>query len=87
MNVHRQIEALWERYWKMALDFTRLENDVANISSVVDSAVKVLTDLAQEIRDSAGNVTKAEALAQKLEDETAALSTAIAANTPAAPTA
>jgi hypothetical protein len=87
MNPVREIRHLWNRIIRMALNFDRLEADVANLTSVVDGVVKLLTDLAQEIRDSAGNAAKAEELATKIEASTSALAAAAQANTPADPNA
>jgi hypothetical protein len=69
----------------MGLDLTALEADVAANSDAVDSASTLLSQLAQEIRDSAGDPAAVAALADQLESATGRLSAAVAANTPAAP--
>lgn len=67
----------------MALNFERLENEVAELSNVVDGVVKLLTDIASEIRDNSANQAKIEAIALQLDEKATALATAAAANTPA----
>jgi chromosome segregation ATPase len=67
---------------RMALNFTRLENEVAELSTVVDSAVSLLQQVAQEIRDNVANQGKLEKLADSLDQKATVLGQAIAANTP-----
>lgn len=74
----------------MALDFTRLETEVSEIGTVVDSAVTLLQAVAQDIRDNVANQAKLGALADSLDAKAAALGAAIEANqapTPPAPEA
>lgn len=70
----------------MSLNFSRLESEVAELSTVVDSVVKILTDLSTEIRDNAGNQAKIESLADSIDARAQALAAAAQANTPAEPT-
>lgn len=70
----------------MSLNFSRLESEVAELSTVVDGVVKILTDLATEIRDNAANQAKIETLADSIDARAQALAAAAAANTPAEPT-
>lgn len=71
----------------MALNFDRLEREVSELTTVVDGVVALLTALSQEIRDSAGNQTKMEAMADKIDAEQARIAAAVAAQTPADPAA
>lgn len=74
----------------MALDFSKLQADVAAEQTVVDSVVALLEKLAQELRDALAGVPDPAAqaaiddVAAKLEAHTAALAAAVAANTPVA---
>ncbi len=79
------LKTILARLNKMALNFSRVEQEVSEISSVVDSAVTLLQQVAQEIRDSAGNQAKLDKLATDLDAKATALAEAIAANTPADP--
>lgn len=67
----------------MALNFQRLESEVAEMGSVVDGVVKLLETVAEDIRNNAGNQAKLEELATQLDTKATALATAAAANTPA----
>jgi hypothetical protein len=66
--------------------FTRLTASVATDRSVKTSAIAVLADLAQKIRDTAGDPAAANALADDLDSSSADLSAAIA-NTTGTPVA
>lgn len=69
----------------MALNFQRLETEVAELSSVVDGVILLLTSLAQDIRDNVANQAKLEELATNIDSKANALAAAAAANTPAEP--
>lgn len=66
----------------MASVFDRLEADIAAQTSVVTGVVKLLGDLAQQVRDLGG--AKAGALADSIEANTSSLTAAVTANTPVA---
>lgn len=85
-RIERALLFIIERLEQMALDFTRLEQEVAQNSDVIQSVVTLLTNIADAIRDAAGNQQKVEALATKLDTQTQALADAVAASTPADPT-
>lgn len=70
---------------QMALDFVRLETEVAEIGTVVDSAVTLLNSVAQDIRDNIANQAKLGVLADNLDAKAAALGAAIEANTTPTP--
>jgi hypothetical protein len=61
----------------MALDLSRVEAAVERDNTVNQSAITLLTQLSQLVRDTAGDPAKVAALADALAD-------AVAANTPAA---
>lgn len=65
-----------------ALD--RVESEVGEMSTVVDSAVALINGLSAQIRDAAGDADKANALADQLDAKANALADAVAANTQAA---
>lgn len=70
----------------MALNFQRLETEVAELGTVTESVILLLTNLAQEIRDSAANEAKINSLADQIDQRANALAAAAQANTPAEPT-
>lgn len=63
----------------------RLTTEVAETVTVIDSAVVMIEGLAQQIRDTAGDATAANALADTLDAKANALAAAITANTPPTP--
>ena len=65
--------------------FERLTTEVAELRGVNESAVALITGLAAQIRDAAGNEEALNALADSLDAETNRLADAVAANTPQAP--
>jgi hypothetical protein len=87
-RIESALETIIERLQKMSLDFFRLETEVSENTTVIQSAVTLLTGIAQAIRDAAADQTKILSLADTLDQQTAALAGAIAANTgaPAEPT-
>jgi hypothetical protein len=71
----------------MAFSLARIEASVARDKTVNESAVTLLGQLSQMIRDTAGDEAKANELADQLDAQQQALADAIVANTPAAPPA
>lgn len=69
----------------MSLDLSALEAEVSQNTDAVASASSLLTTLAQELRDSAGDPAAVAALADRLDQNNAALAAAVLANTPTAP--
>lgn len=65
-------------------DLTNITTEVTEISSVVDSAVALIGNLADQIRANATDQTALNDLANSLDAKAAELGAAIAANTPAA---
>jgi hypothetical protein len=84
-RIEKALSHIIEKVEKMALDFVPLETEVAEIGTVVDSAVTLLGAIAQDIRDNIANQAKLAALATQLDDKARALGEAVAANTPADP--
>lgn len=70
----------------MALDFTALTAAVTQTSTVEQSAVTLITQIAQEIAVNAGDQQKVSDLADQLNQQASTLAAAITANTPAAST-
>jgi hypothetical protein len=68
----------------MALDLTRLEAAVERDTTVNQSAITLLSQLSQLVRDTAGDPAKVTALADQLDAQQQALADAVTANTPAA---
>jgi hypothetical protein len=84
-HIHQLLHDIQERLIQMALDFANLEAKVTKIDTVVDSVITLLTAIAQDIRDNAGNQTKLDALATDIDTKADALAAAAAANTPGQP--
>ena len=68
----------------MALDLSRVEAAVARDNTVNQSAITLLGQLAQLVRDTAGDAAKVNALADALDAQQQALADAVTQNTPAA---
>jgi len=84
-RIERKLTRLLQEESAMALDLTQITADVSANTDAVASAASLLATLAQEIRDNADDPAALAALATSLEQNTADLSAAVAANTPAAP--
>lgn len=69
----------------MALDLSAVEREVSENTDAVDSASTLMGALAQELRDAAGDPAAVQALADRLDANTAKLAAAVVANTPSAP--
>ena len=65
----------------------RLTASVGALTNVAQSATALLNNLAQEIRDSAGDPVALNALADTIDSDVKELTDAVTANTPATPTA
>jgi cell division FtsZ-interacting protein ZapD len=63
----------------------RLTSEVAEGNDVQQSAITLLQNLSQLIRDNATDQTALNALADQLDSQNASLAAAVVANTPAAP--
>lgn len=74
---------LW-RIQRMSQELQRLQQDVADQSAVIDSAVSLIEGLAQQIRDNANDPAALSDLADSLESNSGKLSAAVATNTAAA---
>lgn len=81
LSAMRRIE---QRIIEMSTDLTRITTEVSEMSTVVDSAVALLGDLSQRIRENATDPAALNALADTLDNKANALAAAVAANTPAA---
>lgn len=68
----------------VALDLSALSTEVEQNASAIDSAAVLLGTLSQQIRDLSTDPAALQALADQIDANTATLTTAVAANTPAA---
>lgn len=82
-RIDMALHTIIQRLNRMALDFQNLEREVSEQGTVVQSAVTLLQQVAQDIRDNADNQRKINALADQLDAQAQALAQAVAANTPA----
>jgi len=73
-NIERTIK-------KMSTEMDDLEREVQESTAVQESAISLITGLAQQIRDLKDEPAKLEELANKLDTSSAALAAAVAANT------
>lgn len=80
-NIERLLHRLLEKDTVMALDLTELHDAVQRDTDATSSAVTLLSALAQEIRDAAGDPAAIEALAFQVEANASALAASVAANT------
>jgi hypothetical protein len=71
----------------MALDFTQLQAEVANNTTVEGSAVTLIQQIAAEIASAGTDQATLDALVASLKANDTALAAAVVANTPAAPPA
>lgn len=69
----------------MSAELDALTSQVTNNTDVEASAVQLLTNIAQQIRDAGVDRTKLTTLATNLETSRAALAAAVVANTPPTP--
>lgn len=69
----------------MALDLNALTASVQANTDAEQSAITLITQLADEIRANAGDQAAVDALATQLQDQAASLAAAVVANTPAEP--
>ncbi len=69
----------------MPLDVSRLDSEVSELTTVVDSAEALLSSLAAEIRANANNPAEITRIADALDAQGNRLAAAVAANTPGAP--
>jgi ABC-type transporter Mla subunit MlaD len=80
-----QLHTLIEGIDKMSLDLSKLQTEVSENTSVMQSAMTLLDNLASEIRANAGNQTALNELADNLDANSNALADAVARNTTAQP--
>jgi hypothetical protein len=85
---HNIIQRINQLETKMAGELDRLEAEVAENSSAIDSAITLLKGLkdALDAAIASGNMSRVSAVADALDAKTAALAQAVVANTPANPT-
>jgi len=81
-RLDNKLSYLIQREAHMAGELDRLTKEVAETKTVIDSAITLLGQLAQLIRDNAGNPTALNALADDLDAKQNELAKAITDNTP-----
>lgn len=77
------LQALLRQGEQTVADLSALKDAVTNQSTVIQSAVTLLGQLADELRNAADDPAAVQALADELSQNTDALAQAVAANTPA----
>lgn len=85
LNLHKLFKLERTIQTKMALDFKALTDAITQTTTVEQSAVTLITQIAQEIAVNAGDQATVSSLADQLNQQASALAAAITANTPAAP--
>lgn len=78
------LDRIDQRTLHMATDLSRITSEVTEIGTAVDSAVALLGELAQLIRDNATDPAALNALADTLDSKGNELAAAVVANTPEA---
>lgn len=66
-------------------DFSAVQTEITENGDAIASAVALLGNLSQQIRDAGNDPAAIQALADQLDANTQALAQAVVANTPAAP--
>lgn len=69
----------------MGLDLARIQTEVTENNAIIGSAVALINQIAQDIRDNVANQEALNALADQLDAQSGLLADAVTANTPAAP--
>ncbi len=83
-RIERLLETILEKENTMSAEIDRLTASVTALTTVDDSLVTLVGNLAQAIRDNATDPAALNSLADKLDAEASKVSTAVTANTPAA---
>lgn len=86
-KLDRILQLLTFKLEKIMATLDQLTADVAADTSAVNSAVTLINGLAQQIKDAGTDPVALKALTDQLEANTASLSAAVVANTPAVPPA
>lgn len=76
------LQRLLEEVLFMTVALEKLQAEVAQTATVIDSAVNLISGLAQQIRELKDDPIKLDALADQLDAKSNALAAAVAANTP-----
>lgn len=89
-RMEEALDTIIVRLSRMAIDLSRIETEVSENSTVLESARTLLASIVQQLRDAAAAdeaqiQAKVTELADKLDAQTNALAEAVQANTPAEP--
>lgn len=85
-HIHRLLHIILERTAHMSAVTDRLVASVAALTSAENSAITLLGQLSQLIRDNAEDPTALNKIADDIDANTTAIAAAVVANTPATPT-
>lgn len=78
--------SLYRRFIAMSEAIERIEQSVAELTTQSESVIALLTEVAQLVRDNAGDPARLEAIAAEIEGRAAALAAAVAENVDVDPT-
>lgn len=81
------LETLTEKADAMGINLADIQREVAENNDAIQSAVTLIGQIAQALRDAAGDQDAVNALANQLDAQSNALAAAVTANTSAAPSA
>lgn len=86
-RLEQALDTIIVRLSRMAIDLSRIETEVSENNSVIESARTLLASIVQQLRDAAAAdeavlQAKVTEIADKLDAQTNALAEAVAANTP-----
>lgn len=89
-RIEEALDTIIVRLSRMAIDLSRIETEVSENNSVIESARTLLASIVQQLRDAAAAdeavlQAKVTEIADKLDAQTNALAEAVAANTPTQP--
>lgn len=82
-NVYTLTQSIHTKINEMTPELQRLTDEVTEMKTVNQSAISLLQNLSQLIRDRANDPVALNALADSMDSETKALADAVTANTPA----
>lgn len=84
-RIEQKLDRILNKENRIMADLTQLSADVANTTSVEESAITLINNIAAQLAAAASDPAAIQALSDSLNTEAASLAAAVAANTPAAP--
>lgn len=85
IRIEAKLDLILEKETKIMSAIDDIQADVTKEDTVIDSVMVLLTQLATEIANAGVDPAKLAALRADIQNKTAALAAAVAANTPTAP--